>query len=61
MKKIFKKESLIYYFRDEIKALSFRSLNTLENTPINDIKVTVVVGECDSPIFIQESKRYAQV
>ncbi|XP_033227925.1 kynurenine formamidase isoform X2 [Belonocnema kinseyi] len=50
---------------EEIKSFSFAPIEQTDNSkkseePIRDIKVILTVGECDSPVFIKESKRYAQ-
>jgi len=42
-----------------MKNLSFSKLSN-ENR-IRGLKVTVIVGDCDSPLFINESCEYAQV
>lgn len=49
------------YFRNEIDAYSFTTLNTKNNIPIQGLKVIVTNGECDSPVFINESRECAQV
>ncbi|XP_012340139.1 kynurenine formamidase [Apis florea] len=46
--------------KDEIDAYSFTILNTKNNTPIQGLKVIVTNGECDSPVFINESRECAQ-
>ncbi|XP_047352640.1 kynurenine formamidase isoform X1 [Vespa velutina] len=46
---------------DDIKELSFSTLDTKEYKPIKNLKVIVTVGECDSPVFINETREYAQV
>lgn len=46
--------------KNEIAAYSFTSLDTSKNKSINGLKVIVTVGECDSPQFIDESRKCAQ-
>lgn len=48
---------------EEIKLYSFAPIEQNDSSKesiIEDLKVIVTVGECDSPIFIEESKRYSQ-
>ncbi|XP_011500402.1 PREDICTED: kynurenine formamidase [Ceratosolen solmsi marchali] len=50
---------------DEIKSYTFAPFNESDVTEDNfialrDLKVIVTVGECDSPIFIEESRRYSR-
>ncbi|XP_051153953.1 kynurenine formamidase [Leptopilina boulardi] len=48
----------------EVKLYSFAPIeqndSLTESTIIQDLKVIVTVGECDSPVFIKESIRYSQ-
>ncbi|KOC65362.1 putative arylformamidase [Habropoda laboriosa] len=46
--------------KDEIDAYSFTTLNTKNNTPIQQLKVIVTAGQCDSPGLINESRECAQ-
>lgn len=46
--------------KNEIDAYSFTTLNTKNNIPIQGLKVIVTNGECDSPVFINESRECAQ-
>nr|XP_012214422.1 PREDICTED: kynurenine formamidase [Linepithema humile]XP_012214423.1 PREDICTED: kynurenine formamidase [Linepithema humile] len=45
---------------EEIKTLSFSTLDEAKDRQIRGLKVIVTVGECDSPVFINESREYAQ-
>ncbi|XP_046817266.1 kynurenine formamidase [Vespa crabro] len=45
---------------DDIRELSFSTLDTKEYKPIKNLKVIATVGECDSPVFINETREYAQ-
>ncbi|KAF7400996.1 hypothetical protein HZH66_006180 [Vespula vulgaris] len=45
---------------DDIRELSFSILDTKGNNPIKNLKVIATVGECDSPVFINETREYAQ-
>ncbi|XP_015181391.1 PREDICTED: kynurenine formamidase isoform X2 [Polistes dominula] len=45
---------------DDIKEFSLTTLDTKEYAPIKNLKVIVTVGEYDSPIFINETREYAQ-
>ncbi|EZA59871.1 putative arylformamidase, partial [Ooceraea biroi] len=45
---------------EEIKTLSLSKLNEAGDRQIHGLKVTVTVGECDSPVFVNESREYAQ-
>ncbi|XP_034934328.1 kynurenine formamidase [Chelonus insularis] len=44
----------------EIKTISYNTLDMSKTEPINGIKVLVVVGESDAPTFINESRNYAK-
>lgn len=44
----------------EIKNWSLLTLNEAKDRLINGLKVIVTVGECDSPVFINESREYAK-
>ncbi|XP_012282991.1 kynurenine formamidase [Orussus abietinus] len=44
----------------ELETYSFGSTDTCGLNPVQNLKVIVTVGECDSPVFIQESRNYAQ-
>ncbi|XP_016914306.1 kynurenine formamidase isoform X3 [Apis cerana] len=46
--------------KNEIDAYSFTTLNIKNNTSIQGLKVIVTNGECDSPVFINESRECAQ-
>ncbi|XP_043799947.1 kynurenine formamidase isoform X3 [Apis laboriosa] len=46
--------------KNEIDAYSFTTLNTKNNPSIQGLKVIVTNGECDSPVFINESRECAQ-
>ncbi|XP_076635700.1 kynurenine formamidase [Colletes latitarsis] len=46
--------------KDEIDAYSFAIVDTTNIKPIQDLKVIVTNGECDTPIFINESRKCAQ-
>ncbi|KZC03790.1 putative arylformamidase [Dufourea novaeangliae] len=46
--------------KDEIKAYSFIDLDTTKRKPIQGLKVIVTDGECDTPEFINESRKCAQ-
>ncbi|XP_076246144.1 kynurenine formamidase [Calliopsis andreniformis] len=46
--------------RDEIEAYSFNAIDTKNHKSIQSLKVIVTMGECDSPIFINESRECAQ-
>ncbi|XP_043668536.1 kynurenine formamidase [Vespula pensylvanica] len=46
--------------QDDIRELSFSILDAKENNPIKNLKVIATVGECDSPVFINETREYAQ-
>lgn len=48
-------------FSEEIKAFSISTLDEAKGRRISGLKVIVVVGDCDSPAFIDESREYAQV
>lgn len=37
------------------------TLNEAKDRHISGLKVTVTVGECDSPVFVNESREYAKV
>lgn len=43
-----------------IKAFSIIDLNEAKSRRISGLKVTVTVGDCDSPAFVDESRKYAQ-
>lgn len=45
---------------EEIKTWSLSTLDETENRHISGLKVIVTVGECDSPVFVNESREYAQ-
>ncbi|XP_029176678.1 kynurenine formamidase [Nylanderia fulva] len=45
---------------EEIKEWSLSTLDETENHHISGLKVIVTVGECDSPVFVNESREYAQ-
>lgn len=47
--------------QEEVKTFSFNHVDTTRIIPINNIKVLVVVGECDAPKFVDESRNYAKV
>lgn len=44
----------------EVKTLSFNHVNIKTPILLNNIKALVVVGECDAPKFIEESKNYSK-
>ncbi|CAK9813503.1 Kynurenine formamidase [Anthophora plagiata] len=46
--------------KDEINTYSFTTLNTKNNTPVQQLKVIVTIGQCDSPGLINESRECAQ-
>lgn len=50
-------------YSQEVKLFSFAPIqqNEEKESPIHDLKVIVTVGECDSPVFIEESRRYSKV
>lgn len=48
-------------FRDLIKAMSLSTLDEPKNRRICNLKVVVIVGDCDSPAFVTESRQYVQV
>ncbi|XP_058805142.1 kynurenine formamidase [Phymastichus coffea] len=61
--------NLLQLTSDEIKLFTFAPLYGTENNaaaaaapaePLQNLKVLVTVGECDSPIFVEESRRYAR-
>ncbi|XP_003427698.1 kynurenine formamidase [Nasonia vitripennis] len=50
---------------NEINSFTFAPLEISDDVdktlePVRNVKVIVTVGECDSPIFIEESRRYAR-
>ncbi|KAI4483283.1 hypothetical protein M0804_008338 [Polistes exclamans] len=45
---------------DDIKEFNLSTLDTKGYTPIKNLKVIATVGEYDSPIFINETREYAQ-
>lgn len=45
---------------DEIAEFSLSTVDIKERKPIHNLKVIAIVGECDSPIFINETREYAQ-
>lgn len=45
---------------EEIKMWSFSTLDLATDRHIHGLKVIVTVGECDSPVFINESRQYAK-
>ncbi|XP_011864066.1 PREDICTED: kynurenine formamidase [Vollenhovia emeryi] len=45
---------------EEIKAFSISTLKEAKGRRISGLKVTVIVGDCDSPAFVDESRKYAQ-
>lgn len=50
-----------FHFSEEIKAFSISTLNEVKDRRISSLKVIVIVGDCDSPVFVAESRKYAQV
>ncbi|XP_076749599.1 kynurenine formamidase [Xylocopa sonorina] len=46
--------------KQEIDTYSFNTLDIKNNAPIQGLKVIVTVGECDSPWFIDQSRKCAQ-
>lgn len=46
---------------EEIEKFSFSTLNETKDRHISGLKVVVTVGERDSPVFVNESREYAQV
>jgi len=51
----------IIAFSEEIKIFSISILDEAKGRRISGLKVTVIVGDCDSPAFVDESRKYAQV
>ncbi|XP_070155932.1 kynurenine formamidase [Polyergus mexicanus] len=45
---------------EEIKKWSLSTLDEAKDRYISGLKVIVTVGECDSPVFVNESRVYAQ-
>ncbi|XP_018355516.1 PREDICTED: kynurenine formamidase [Trachymyrmex septentrionalis] len=45
---------------EEIKKFSISTFDEAKDRRITNLKVIVVVGDCDSPAFIDESRKYAQ-
>ncbi|XP_024887445.1 kynurenine formamidase [Temnothorax curvispinosus] len=45
---------------EEIKAFSVSTLDETKGRRISGLKVVVIVGDCDSPTFVDESRKYAQ-
>lgn len=45
---------------EEIKKWSLSTLDEAKNRHISGLKVIVTVGECDSPVFVNESREYAK-
>ncbi|KAK2584021.1 hypothetical protein KPH14_006477 [Odynerus spinipes] len=45
---------------DDIKEFNLTTLNTKEYKAIHNLKVIAIVGECDSPIFVNETREYAR-
>ncbi|XP_043264343.1 kynurenine formamidase [Colletes gigas] len=46
--------------KDEVDAYSFTIMDTTNIKPIRDLKVIVTHGECDSPVFNNESRECVQ-
>ncbi|XP_018300400.1 kynurenine formamidase [Mycetomoellerius zeteki] len=45
---------------EEIKAFSISTFDKAKGHRITNLKVIVIVGDCDSPAFVDESREYAQ-
>ncbi|KAL6448153.1 hypothetical protein ACFW04_000281 [Cataglyphis niger] len=50
----------LHLTNEEIKKWSLSTLDEAKDRYISGLKVIVTVGECDSPVFINESREYAQ-
>lgn len=45
---------------EEIETFSISTLDEAKDHRISDLKVVVAVGDCDSPVFVDETRQYAQ-
>lgn len=50
----------LHLSEEEAKTLSWLILDEPKDQRFRDLKVIVTVGECDSPLFVDESRQYAQ-